>query len=61
MADELDLGLEEEMALEEEEMDQEGLPGEQLEPTMQPMEMAHEGPEDVAYGGPGDAAEEEPG
>ena len=42
MADELDLGLEEEMALEEETA-QEGTPVDPQEPPVQPMEMAPEG------------------
>ena len=59
MADELDLGLEEEMALEEDTA-QEGTP------PVQPMEMAPEGPEDVSHAEPGEVAhggpgEEEPG
>ena len=57
MADELDLGLEQEIALEEETA-QEATPEESLETTVQPMKMAPEGPEDVAHGRPG---EEEPG
>ena len=60
MADELDLGLEEEMALEEETA-QEGTPVDPQEPHVQPMEMATEGPEDVAQGGPGEVAPGEPG
>ena len=53
MADELDLGLEEEMALDEETA-QEGMPVDPQEPPVQPMEMAPGGPEeDVAHGGPG--------
>ena len=55
MADELDLGLEEEMALEEETA-QEGTPVDPQEPHVQPMELAPEGPEDVAHGGPGEVA-----
>ena len=42
MADELDLGLEEEMALEEEKA-QEGTPVDPQEPHVQPMELAPEG------------------
>ena len=60
MADELDLGLEEEMALEEETA-QEGTPIDPQEPHVQPMEMAPEGPEDVAHGGPGEVAHGGPG
>ena len=60
MADELDLGLEEEMALEEETA-QEGTPVDPQEPHVQPMEMAPEGPEDVAHGGPGEVAHGGPG
>ena len=60
MADELDLGLEEEMALEEETA-QEGTPVDPQEPHVQPMEMAPEGPGDVAHGGPGKEESEEVG
>ena len=60
MADELDLGLEEEMALEEETA-QEGTPVDPQEPHVQPMETAPEGPEDVAHGGPGEVAHGGPG
>ena len=60
MADELDLGLEEEMALEEETA-QEGTPVDPQEPHVQPMELAPEGPEDVAHGGPGEVAHRGPG
>ena len=60
MADELDLGLGEEMALEEETA-QEGTPVDPQEPHVQPMELAPEGPEDVAHGGPGEEEPEEAG
>ena len=60
MADELDLGLEEEMALEEE-TPQEGTPVDPQEPHVQPMELVPEGPEDVAHGGPGEVAPGGPG
>ena len=60
MADELDLGLEEEMALGEETA-QEGTPVDPQEPHVQPMELAPEGPEDVAHGGPGEEEPEEAG
>ena len=60
MADKLDLGREEEMALEEETA-QDGTPVEPQEPPVQPMEMALEGPEDVAHGGSGDVALGGPG
>ena len=60
MADELDLGLEKEMALEEE-TDQEGTPVDPQEPPVQPMEMAPEGPGDMAHGGPGEEEPEEVG
>ena len=60
MADELDLGLEEEMALEEEAA-QEGMPVDPQEPPVQPMEMYPEGPGEVADGGPGEEEREEIG
>ena len=61
LADELGLGLEEEMALEEETA-KEGRPVDPQEPPVQqPMEMAHEGPEDVVHGGPGKEEPEEIG
>ena len=61
MTDELDLGLEEEMALEEETA-HEGTPMDPQEPPVQqPMEMAPEEPEDVAHGGPGKVAHGGPG
>ena len=60
MANELDLRLEEEMALEEETA-QEGTPVDPQEPPVQPMEMAPEGLGDVAHGGPSEVAHGGPG
>ena len=42
-----------------EETGQEGTPAEQLVPTVQLVEMAPDGPEDLAHGGPGEEVPEE--